>query len=351
MKAIVVDRWLKDVNELKVSSVPDPTCPEDGVIIKIAAIGLNFFDILMVQGKYQTKPKFPFIPGAELAGTIIEKGPKVKGFEVGDRVFGTGAGTISCYAEKAAVKVVPGLLFKIPSGLNFAEAASLFMTYPTSWIGLVYRAKLQQGEVCLVHAAAGGVGIAAVQIAKTLGAIVIATAGSDEKCAIAKAEGADYTINYSTDKDWVATVNKITQQIPGHTKKGVDVIYDPVGTFIKDTGCIAWNGRILVVGFAGTGEAIEAVPSNRLLLKGASLVGVFWGGTTINEPSLVPPTWKGVFELFLKSRPDGKKWRPVVYTDKRYIGLESIPQALMDLGSRKTYGKVVVELTDSSSKL
>ncbi|KAJ3219033.1 hypothetical protein HDU67_003023 [Dinochytrium kinnereticum] len=283
MKAIVVDRWLKDVTELSIKEVSTPSFGKDEVLVKVKAAGLNFFDILMVQGKYQTKPPFPFIPGAEIAGEIVAIGDKVEGFKVGDRIFGTGVNGISGFAEFVKVKAVPGFLFKIPDELSYDEGAALFMIYPTSYLGLVHRGNLKKGEVCLIHAAAGGVGIAAVQIAKSIGAIVIATAGSDEKCGIAKAEGADYVINYVKDPDWVATVNTITTSIPGRKRKGADVIYDPVGHFIKDTGCVAWNGRILVVGFAGTGGAIEAVPSNRLLLKGASLVGVFWGGTTIND--------------------------------------------------------------------
>ncbi|KAJ3415853.1 hypothetical protein HDV05_003917 [Chytridiales sp. JEL 0842] len=332
MKAIVVERWVSGMNELQVANVPDPKCAEDGVVIRIHAIGLNFFEYLMVQRKYQVKPALPFIPGSEMAGVIIEAGPKVKGFKVGDRVFGTGPNNIGCFAELVAVKATPGLLFHIPGNLTFAEAASLFMTYPTSWLGLDIRGQLKKDEVCLVHAAAGGVGIAAVQIAKSLGAIVIATAGSDAKCAIAKEQGADYVINYNVDKDWVKTVNAITSKIPGRTKKGADVIYDPAS-------------------FAGTGDAIEAVPANRLLLKGASLVGVFWGGSVLNDRAVVPKTWKGVFELFSKPGPNGKPYKPVIYTDYAYKGLESVPKALQDLADRKTYGKVVVELGSTDSKL
>ncbi|KAJ3094423.1 hypothetical protein HDU96_001688, partial [Phlyctochytrium bullatum] len=287
---------------------------------------------------------------AEVAGEVVAVGKNVREFKKGDRVFGTGPGNISCFAEYVQMSTVPGTIFKIPSALSYEEAASLFMIYPTSYLGLIQRAQLKKGEVCLVHAAAGGVGTAAVQIAKSVGAVVIATAGSDEKCAIAAAQGADYTINYNKVKDWVAKVNDITMGIPGRRKRGADVIYDPVGYFIKDTGCVAWNGRILVVGFAGTGGAIEAVPSNRLLLKGASLVGVFWGGTTLNDRQAARETWAGVFELFSKPKSDGTFWKPVVFA-QQYKGLHSIAAALADLESRKTWGKVVVTVSNASTKL
>ncbi|KAJ3180553.1 hypothetical protein HK101_009953 [Irineochytrium annulatum] len=338
MQAIVVKEW-QNFKDLKVSTIPKPQPGPTEVLVKVHAIGLNFFDTLMVEGKYQIKPPFPFVPGAEVAGVVEAVGDRAKGFKVGDRVFGTGASGIGAYAEYITMAARPGGLFKIPPNLSFREAASLLMTYPTSYLGLVSRGNLQPGEICLIHAAAGGVGSAAIQIAKVIGATVIATAGSDEKCQVAKDLGADYTINYSKEKDWAAKVNEITGSI--RKKKGADVIYDPVGTFIKDTSCIAFNGRILVVGFAGT-KGIENVPANRLLLKGASLVGVFWGGTTINDVPTATKTWEGVFELFAKH---GKK--PVVYTQK-YIGLDSIVSALDDLFTRKSYGKVVVELGNAA---
>jgi NADPH:quinone reductase len=219
------------------------------------------------------KPSFPFIPGAEFSGVIIQTNLREK-FKVGDRVFGTGSNNLNGYAELVAITPLKNQLFHIPNDLTFEEAASIYMTYPTSYVALVSRAQLCPKEVVLIHAAAGGVGIAAVQIAKQIGAIVIATAGSEEKCSIAKAHGADFTINYTLQNDWDKIVNKITSNLPGRDHVGADVIYDPVGFFNQDTKCIAWNGRILVVGFAGTPGKIETVPANRLLLKGASLVGM-----------------------------------------------------------------------------
>ncbi|KAJ3099736.1 hypothetical protein HK100_004839, partial [Physocladia obscura] len=185
-------------------------------------------------------------------------------------------------------------------------------------------------------------GSAAVQIAKSIGAIVIATAGGPEKCALVKEKlGADYTVDYlAHPKDWPNQILKIVSKIPGREKKpGVDVIYDPIGYFTLDTKCIAWNGRILIVGFAGTPSAIDAVPANRLLLKGASLVGVFWGGSVLNEPAIVQRTWDGVFRLFEQN----KNVRPLLFA-QRYYGLRSVVDAMENLGSRKTYGKVVVDI-------
>ncbi|KAI9267148.1 hypothetical protein EDC94DRAFT_515478 [Helicostylum pulchrum] len=215
MKAIVVEKWLKGPEELSVSNIELPAEPKKGELqIQVRAAGLNFFDTLMIQGKYQIKPPFPFVPGGEFSGTVLKS--TVPKFKVGDRVFGSG----SSFAE--VVNVNASMVLPMPRNFSFEQAAGLFITYPTSYSALVLRAQLKAGEYCLVHAAAGGVGIAAVQIAKALGAIVIATAGSEEKLAIAKKFGADYVINYR-DKDWTEQVKKVTN---GH---GADVVYDPVG--------------------------------------------------------------------------------------------------------------------------
>ncbi|KAJ1554267.1 hypothetical protein HK405_005537, partial [Cladochytrium tenue] len=286
MKAVVITEWLAGIDGITVTDVPDPVCPENGILVRVQAVGLNYFDILMVTGQYQIKPKFPFVPGAEFAGTVIEVGPKSKGYKVGDRVFGTGTNSINCYAEKLVVVPTPVTVFKVPERLSLAEAAAVFMNYPTVWTALANRGQLKAGEVCLVHAGAGGVGSAAIHVAKSLGAIVIATAGSDEKCDVARREGADFVINYSKDANWPATVNKITAGIPGRKAKGADVILDP-----------------------------------------------------------------GVLDLFDKPKPDGTYYKPLVYTSEKYVGLKSIPKALNDLGGRKTYGKVIVELPEPSSKL
>ncbi|KAK9703947.1 hypothetical protein K7432_010478 [Basidiobolus ranarum] len=325
MRAIVVkDKWLKSVEQFEVlDDVPEPKPRSGQVVVEVKAAGANFFDILMVQGKYQIKPPFPFIPGSEFAGVVTEVHPSVQNYKKGDRVFGS---TLGCYAEKAVAPVES--IYKIPEGMSYEEAAGLFITYPTSYAALVLRANLQKDEFCLVHAGAGGVGVAAVQIAKALGAKVIATAGSSEKLEVAKANGADYCINYKEDTQWPETVKKITKG------QGADVVFDPVGLIEISMKCVAWNGRIVVVGFAA--GHIEKVAVNRILLKNIAVLGVHWGAYTKYQPEKIQPVWDSLFELFAQ-----KKLKPVVYKTV-YRGLEQAKVALTDIAARKTYGKVVV---------
>ena len=262
MRALVVkDRWLNNVDELSVSTIPVPKVDAGNVLVRIEAVGVNFFDTLLVTGKYQFKPAFPFIPGSEFAGVVVARASDVDDFNIGDRVFGGGfTGAYAEYISAPSVNIV-----RMPDRLSFEEACGIHTTYPTSYAALKVRANLQPGEVCLVHAGAGGVGMAAVQIAKRMGATVIATVGSDDKMDVVKRlGGADYAINYSKE-DWIARVKEITDG------NGVDVVYDPVGLVEESTKVIAWNGRILVIGFAG--GKIPSVPVNRLLLKNCSVVG------------------------------------------------------------------------------
>jgi len=219
----------------------------------------------------------------------------------------------------------------MPKGWSFFEAAGLFVTAPTSYGALVTRAGVKKGDFVLVHAAAGGVGLAAVQIAKAYGAIVIATAGTKHKLDVAKRFGADHAVDY-TDPSWPDQVKKLTPK-----GKGVDIVFDPVGMIDKSTKCIAWNGRLLVIGFAA--GAIEKVAMNKVLLKNISLVGLHWGMYSVHEPEMVEKVWEGLFELM-----EGGKFRGTVFTDKEYVGLESVPDALRALGSRETWGKVVVKV-------
>ena len=193
------------------------------------------------------------------------------------------------------------------------------------------RANIKAGDWVLVHAAAGGVGLAAVQIAKALGATVIATAGTQHKLDVAKSFGADHGVDYR-DENWPTLVKNLTPK-----KRGVDIVYDPVGLIDKSTKCIRWNGRLLVVGFAG--GPIEKIPTNKLLLKNISVVGLHWGAYAVNEPEAQQAVWDGLFELM-----EQKKIRGTNYTDKEYAGLESVPAALKALGERETWGKVVVKV-------
>jgi NADPH2:quinone reductase len=322
MRAVVVERWVPP-SELVVSEAPEPVLEPGSVVLDVKAAGCNFFDILMVEGKYQAKPPFPFIPGAEVAGVVAAVGPEVAGVTPGDRVY---AGvSIGAFAERIAVPAAA--LHPVPEGMTFEQAAALPVVYPTSYAGLVYRAALQPGENLLVHAAAGGVGLAAVQIGKALGARVIATAGDPEKRATALREGADVAIDY-TSEGWV---DRVREETGG---RGADVIYDPVGgeVFDRSLRCVAWNGRVLVVGFA-SGVTPE-VRVNRILLKNIAVVGLHWGAYAANEPERVGETFEALERLH---RTGGI--RPVVFDTHP---LERVSEALEALGSRRTWGKVIL---------
>jgi NADPH2:quinone reductase len=322
MRAVVVDRWLEP-RELQVKEIPEPEVAPQTLQIEVRAAGCNFFDILMVQGSYQVKPPFPFVPGAEVAGIVRAVGDGVEGFAVGDRVLGTAG--LGGFAE---VAVAPSRgVWRMPDDMSFEEGAALPIIYPTSYAGLVFRGDLQAGETLLVHAAAGGVGIAAVQIGKALGARVIATAGGADKLEIARQNGADETIDYR-EEDFVARVKQLTGG------KGADVIYDSVGgdVFDRSLKCIAWNGRLLVIGFAS--GRIPEVKANRILLKNIAVTGLHWGAHVTNDPERIEVTFRALFDLY-----EAGKIKPVIF--KRY-SLDDVPTALEALASRKTYGKLII---------
>jgi NADPH2:quinone reductase len=309
--------------ELRVSEIPQPEAGPGALQVEVRAAGCNFFDILIVQGKYQVKPAFPFTPGGEIAGVVTEVGEGVEGFAVGDRVL---AGTqIGGFAETAVVPARDAHL--LPDGMSFEEGAAIPIIYPTSYAALIFRANLQAGETLLVHAAAGGVGSAALQIGKALGARVIATVGGAEKAEIARDLGADEVIDYRVD-DFVARVNEITDG------SGADVIYDPVGgdVFDRSLKCIAWNGRLLVVGFAS--GRIPELKTNRILLKNIAVTGIHWGAYLDNEPERVPETFEGLFALYREGR-----IKPLIFNT---YALEDLPSALGELASRKTHGKLII---------
>jgi NADPH2:quinone reductase len=322
MRAIVVDRWMEP-RELRVAELPPPGLRPGTLEVEVRAAGCNFFDILMVQGRYQVKPAFPFVPGAEIAGVVRAVGEGAKGFAQGDRVLASAG--LGGFAEIAVVPAAAA--WRMPEGMAFSEGAALPIIYPTSYAALVNRAKLAAGETLLVHAAAGGVGLAAVQIGKALGARVIATAGGEEKLAIARENGADETIDY-TKEDFAERVKQLTNG------RGADVIYDSVGgdTFDRSLKCIAWNGRLLVIGFAS--GRIPEVKLNRVLLKQISLVGLHWGAHAQHEPERIPETFRALFDLYAKGR-----IRPVIFES---YPLEQTAEALEALGSRRTWGKVIV---------
>jgi NADPH2:quinone reductase len=323
VRAIVVDRWMEPT-ELALREAPDPAPRPGALLVDVKAAGCNFFDILMCRGTYQVKPPFPFVPGAEVAGVVAAVGDGVSGFAPGDRVFGSSG--LGGFAERALVPA--GGAWRLPDTMSFAEGAALPIVYPTSYAALVYRAALQAGETLLVHAAAGGVGVAAVQIGKALGARVIATAGGAEKLAVARRAGADVIVDYK-DEDFVA---RVLEETGG---RGADVIYDSVGgdVFERSLKCIAWNGRLLVIGFAG-GE-IPSVKLNRILLKNIAVVGLHWGAYAKFEPERIPETMRALLALHEKGA-----IRPEIY---RSYPLARAGEALAALGSRGTWGKVVLE--------
>ncbi|EPE06217.1 alcohol dehydrogenase [Ophiostoma piceae UAMH 11346] len=341
MKGIQISKYVKGPDDLAVTSIPDPKPSPDQYLIAVHAAAANFFDILQIQGKYQNQPPFPWVAGAEFAGVVIAAPSNSvvrPRFAVGDRVFGASQGAFATKVCATEAQLQP-----VPPGWSYVEAGGLFVTAPTSYAALVVRAGIKRGDTVLVHAAAGGVGLAAVQIAKAFGATVIATAGTDEKLAVAKAFGADHAVNYS-NPDWPAVVKKLT---PGG--RGADIVYDPVGMVDKSTKCTAWNGRILVVGFAA--GSIEKLALNKVLLKNISIVGIHWGAYSINESDAIPLVWEGIRQLIERGA-----YRPTVFVDsknpQRFIGLDRVPGTLKALGGRETWGKVVVEIPqEAESKL
>jgi NADPH2:quinone reductase len=286
---------------------------------------VNFPDTLIIEGKYQFKPPFPFSPGGEAAGVVSAVGEKVSHLKVGDRVMAlTGWGS---FAEQVAV---PGYnVLPIPPSMDFNTAAAFSMTYGTSMHALKQRGNLQPGETLLVLGASGGVGLAAVEIGKAMGARVIAAASSAEKLAVAKAAGADELINYSE----TSLKDEIKRLTDG---QGADVIYDPVGGDLFDQAirAIAWNGRLLVVGFAS--GRIPELPVNLALLKGAAVVGVFWGSFAQRQPQDNAANFQQLFHWFAEG-----KLKPLV---SQVYPLSNAAQAINDLGQRKAVGKVVVQV-------
>ena len=311
------------VDDLALGELPSPTLAPGEVRLRVAACGVNFPDVLIVQGKYQFKPEPPFAPGGEVSGTVVEVGAAVAGFRVGDPVIAT---TLWGGFAEEVVTTAYRLLHR-PASMDEVTAAGFALTYGTSYHALVQRAALAPGETVLVLGAAGGVGIAAVQIAKALGARVIAAACSADKLAFARAQGADETVNYTEDG-----YRDSLKQLTGG--RGVDVVYDPVGGDLLDPSLrsMAWNGRYLVVGFA-SGE-IPRIPANLTLLKGCSVVGVFWGQFRRNEPELDAVNFRKLFALHAE-----KRIRPVISAT---FPLERAREALAVLSGRAAMGKVVL---------
>ena len=323
MKAWQVSSW----GEPETMALAETPLPEPGpgqVRIRNHAAGLNFFDILQIQGKYQIKPPFPFTPGAEVAGTIDALGVGVTQFESGQSVLAlTFQGGMAEYSIAERTRT-----FALPAGLDFPEAAAMPVVYQTSYFALVERGALQAGEWLLVHAGASGTGTSAIQIGKALGARVIAAAGSAEKLAFCRENGADHAILYN-EPTWVDRVKEITG-------RGADVVYDPVGGDVFDLSskCIAPYGRLVVIGFAS--GRIPTIAANRILLKNMSVVGAVWGGHLQLHPEYPAQAQDALNKLYAQGRIHPPK--AVCYP------LGEAPRALRDLADRKVLGKAALRI-------
>ena len=292
------------------------------ILVVVEAAALNFSDLLMISGSYQIQPPLPYTPGQEVAGTVIETGPGVT-FQPGDRV--AGKVIYGGFAEQAIVR--EDMAFVVPQQMDMQEAVALPIVYTTALVALTESTRIKVGETVLVHAAAGGVGLAAVQIAKALGATVIGTAGDDKKIAAVKENGADLALNYRDD-DWIGVVRAF------NNGRRADVIFDPVGgdTTLNSLRCLAREGRLLIVGFAS--GSVPKIPAHYLLLKRASAIGVYWDHDYDGE--MVKRTTKRLLDFYSDGKID-----PLVRT---YDGLAALPQALTDLGQRRAIGKLVLTI-------
>ena len=311
------------IDALTWKELPTPSPAAGEVLIQIKAASLNFPDTLIVQNKYQIKPALPFVPGSEYAGVVQAVGAGVTHLKVGQNVAClSGTGGFGTHTLAPAALCMP-----LPDGFSYVDAAAFIMIYATSHHALVDRAQLRAGETVLILGAAGGVGTAAIQIAKACGAKVIAAASSDEKCALCTAIGADATINYST-QDLRATLKTLTDG------KGPDVIYDPVGGDYTEPAfrSIAWRGRYLVVGFAA--GPIPALPFNLMLLKGASVVGVFWGDFAKREPKANAAMMAELAAWYAKGT-----IKPVIDST---MPMSELKQAYAHMNSRAVKGKLVM---------
>ncbi len=319
MRAAVVTQWGK----LEPGELPQPKPGPGEVLIAVKAAGVNFADTLMVAGKYQEKPAFPFAPGLEAAGVVTECGAGVTRFKPGDRVMAMPSN--GGFAEFVAAAETD--VFAIPPGMDFATAAGFPVIYGTAHMALTWHLKLQKGETLVVHGAGGGAGLAAVECGKALGAVVIATAGSKEKLDLAQAHGADHAINYASED-----LRLRIKEIAGG--EGADAVFDPVGgdAFDASLRSTKWGGRIAVIGFAS--GKVPQIPGNILLVKNLSVHGVFWGSYRQRRPDLIAREFADLAGWF-----QAGKLKPHI---SHRVPLAEAARALELLTSRKAQGKVVV---------
>ena len=323
MKAIVCQEF-GPPEKLVLEEVEAPTAGPGEIVIEVRASTVTFPDALMIEDKYQFKPSLPFVPGGEVAGVVIEVGEGVSGFKIGERVLGSTM-LVGGFAEKVLVK--ESATRKLSKNLGFAESTGILYAYGTGYYGLKYRGALQSGETLLILGAAGNVGLAAVELGKTMGARVIAAASSAEKLAVCRDRGADETIDYSKE-DLKKRAKELTEG------RGVDVIYDCVGGDYAEAAlrAIAWHGRFLVIGFTA---GIPHLPLNLTLLKSCQVIGVFYGAMVSRQPALRDEIVNGLDALTSEGRLNP-------YVSGRYP-LAQAPEALRALLDRRVTGKVVIE--------
>jgi NADPH2:quinone reductase len=324
VKAWQVTALGEPLDVMQLAEVDRPTPGPDQVLVKVHAVALNFPDVLMCRGLYQVRPPLPFTPGVELCGTVVEVGEGAE-FSVGDRVLGTPAG--GALSEYALLNI--GDVFSAPASLDDAQAASFHIGYQTGWFGLHRRAHLHRGETLLVHAAAGGVGSAAIQLGKAAGARVIGVVGGPDKAKVAADLGADIVVDRRAE-DFVAVVKEATGGL------GADVIYDPVGgdTFQRSTKCIAFEGRLLVIGFA-SGDIPSALASHALV-KNYSVVGLHWGLYKKMDPDSIQAAHRDLSALA-----DAGTVLPLV---SARLPFADAAAGIAKLASGDTTGRVVIEL-------
>ena len=322
MKAILCQRF-GPPDELVLADIPDPVAAAGEVVVKIEAVGLNFFDTLIIAGKYQTKPPFPFSPGGELAGVVESVGAGVTEFAPGDRVMGY----TNFNAARERTAVAASQIVRLPADLDFDRAAALTITYGTAYYALAHRARMRPQETLAVLGASGGVGLAAVELGREMGARVIACASTDDKLAFARAHGAHEAVNYDRE-DLRAALKRLGGE------HGIDVVFDPVGGPYSEPALrsLAWEGRHLVVGFAA-GE-IPKLPLNLVLLKSCAVLGVFWGQWVHHDAR----EHKAAIGRLAQWCAEGKLSCHI----QQVYPLAEAPQALKALADRKVMGKVLL---------
>ena len=324
VKAILCQRF-GTPDDLVLGDIPDPAAGPGEVVAKVVAVGLNFFDTLIIAGKYQTKPPFPFSPGGEFAGVVESVGAGVTAFRPGDRVMGY----TNFNAARERTAVAADQIVKLPADLDFDRAAALTITYGTAYYALKYRALMRPRETLTVLGASGGVGLAAVEIGNVMGARVIACASTDDKLAFARAHGAHEVVNYERED-----LREALKRLGG--EHGIDVVFDPVGGRYSEPAVrsLAWESRYLVVGFAA-GE-IPKLPLNLVLLKGCAVLGVFWGAWVRHDKD----DYKAAIATLAHWCAEGKLSCHI----QKVYPLAETPTALKALANRQVMGKLVVRV-------